>query len=403
MENTEMARQIGAYWFLIPLMVILGCQGTGAWLTSSEGEMGPAVENGIVVEPWGQIDGTAVHRYTLDNGRMRVRLTDYGATVTECLVPGSHGTLTDIVLGFDAVDGYVDRSPYFGSIVGRCANRIAGGRFTLDDAEQVLATNNGEHHLHGGEKGFDKKIWDAKPINTEDGIGVEMVLTSADGDEGYPGEVRAAVRYILTQDDTLRIEMAASTDRATPVNLAHHSYWNLAGHDSGTILDQQLMLQCTRYTPAENLIPTGEIAVVAGTPLDFTTAKSIGQDIGQLPGDGADDPGGFDHNFVIDGFSLAEAGALRFAARAVDPASGRAMEIWTDQPGIQFYSGNFLDGVAGKKGAVYQKHGAFCLESQLWPDAINKQDNDAWPSVVLRPGEIYTHVMEHRFDLGGGA
>ncbi|MEC9476308.1 MAG: aldose epimerase family protein [Planctomycetota bacterium] len=400
MNETSVQHKSASCWFLVVLVIFLGCQGTtGAWLTSAEGEMGPAVKNGIVIEPWGEIDGKAVHRYTLDNGRMRIRISDYGATVTECLIPGNNGKFTDVVLGFDSVEDYIERSPYFGCIVGRCANRIAGGRFTLDGTEQVLATNNGEHHLHGGENGFDKKIWEAKPISTDDGMGVEMVLTSASGEEGYPGEVQAAVRYILTTEDTLRVEMAASSDRATPVNLAHHSYWNLAGHDSGTVLDQELTLACSRYTPAQNLIPTGEIAAVSGTPLDFTTGKKIGASIDQLPGDGEGDPGGFDHNFVIDG----NPGTLRFAARAIDPASGTTMEVWTDQPGIQFYSGNFLDGVAGKNGAMYHKHGGFCLESQIWPDAINKQDNDSWPSVVLRPGEIYTHIMEHRFDLGGGA
>ena len=402
MNTDDLKKTVFHTLVLTGLMSIVSCQGPGAWITEDDDGMGPAVTDGIVVDPWGQIDGVNVQRFTLDNGRMRVRIIDYGATVTECLVPGANGELTDIVLGFDDLTGYLERSPYFGCIVGRCANRIDGGLFTLDGNEHSLATNNGEHHLHGGVKGFDKHIWSARPISRDDGMGVEMVLTSADGDEGYPGQVHASVRYILTTDDVLRIEMSAQTDRSTPVNLAHHSYWNLAGHSSGSMLEQVLTLNCSRYTPGENLIPTGEITAVSGSALDFTSGKAIGTDIGDLPASGDGDPGGYDHNFVIDGFSLSEAGALRFAARAIDPASGTSMEIWTDQPGIQFYSGNFLDGVAGKKGAVYQKHAAFCLESQLWPDAINKQDNGAWPAVVLRPGETYTHVMEHRFHFGGG-
>lgn len=388
---------------LSAVIATVSCQGPGEWIRETKDGMGPAVTDGIVVEPWGQIDGVKIQRFTLDNGRMRVRIIDYGATVTECLVPGPEGEMIDIVLGFDDLAGYIERSQYFGCIVGRCANRIDSGKFTLDGTEYALATNNGDHHLHGGVKGFDKSIWGARPLASDDGIGIELLLTSADGDEGYPGEVHATVRYTLTDDDVLRVEMTAETDRATPVNLAHHSYWNLAGHSSGSMLDQLLTLNCSRYTAGENLIPTGEIAPVSGTALDFTSAKAIGTDIAALPGSGDGDPGGYDHNFVIDGFSLKETGTLRFAARASDRASGNSMEIWTDQPGIQFYSGNFLDGVAGKKGAVYQKHGAFCLESQLWPDAINKQDNGAWPSVILQPGSTYRHTMEHRFLFDGGA
>ncbi len=384
---------------LLTTTILIGCQGPGSWITDSGDGRGPAVTDGIVVEPWGEIDGKDVQRYTLDNGRMRVRIIDYGATVTECLVPGPDGELIDVVLGFDDIQGYTERSPYFGCIVGRCANRIAGGRFTLDGTEHSLATNNGEHHLHGGDKGFDKHIWSARPIETESGLGVELTLTSDDGDEGYPGRVHAAVRYILTDEDVLRVEMAAETNKNTPVNLAHHSYWNLAGHSSGTVLDQILTLNCSRYTPAQNLIPTGEIATVKGTPLDFTAGKAMGAEISGLPGDGDGDPGGYDHNFIVDG----DAGVMRFAARVEEPNHGISMEVWTDQPGIQFYSGNFLDQVAGKAGASYPKHGGFCLESQIWPDAIHKEGEPNWPSVILKPGETYLHSMEHRFQFGGGA
>ncbi|OUU23996.1 MAG: hypothetical protein CBC13_04340 [Planctomycetia bacterium TMED53] len=384
-------------WVLAGILATaLGCIGEAEWIRDP-GDGGVAVTDGIVVEPWGEIDGEAVQRYTLDNGSMRVRIIDYGATVTECLVPSKNGDeLVDVVLGFDDLEGYMERSPYFGCIVGRCANRIANGKFELGGSTYTLATNNGPHHLHGGDKGFDKRIWESRPISSEKGIGVEMRLISLPGDEGYPGEVRAAVRYILTPDQQLRVEMAAEAGVSTPVNLAHHSYWNLAGHGSGSCLDQELQLQCSKYTPAQDLIPTGEIAAVSGTPMDFTKSRAIGSQLDQLPKPG--EPfyaGGYDHNYVIDG----EWGVLRLAAKASSAKTGIVMNVYADQPGLQFYSGNFLDNVSGKGGATYPQYGGFCLESQIWPDAINRRDLKDWPNVVLNPGELYTHTMVHEFSV----
>ncbi len=376
------------FWLLLVALPLAGAIGCGGLPQMTDAT--------ITSEPWGEVDGQSVDRYTLDNGGMTVRIVNYGATVTELWMDGKDGERQDIVLGFDDVDGYIDRSPYFGCTVGRCANRIANASFTLDGIDYSLAANNGPHHLHGGNQGFDKVVWDSRPLPASGGVSVEFTRRSVDGEEGYPGNVDLKVVYTLTYDDELEVKMTATCDRATPVNLAHHSYWNLAGHDSGTVLDQHLALDCSRYTPGDQtLIPTGEIAWVEGTPLDFTRPKAIGRDIGQLPGDGGDDPGGFDHNFVIDG----EVGSMRRAARVFDPDSGRAMEIWSDQAGIQFYSGNFLNGIAGKGGVSYDKHDGFCLETQVFPDAIHKEGREGWPSVVLRPGETYRHTMVHRFSV----
>jgi len=383
-------------WLLALVLLASGCVGSSEWIRE-QGERGASVVDGVIVEPWGEIDGEEVVRYTLDNGSMKVRIINYGATVTECLVPSAAGgELVDVVLGFDDLDGYREKSPYFGCIVGRCANRIAAGKFELNDSSYTLATNNGPHHLHGGNRGFDKRIWESKPIQSNRGPGVELRLVSEPGDQGYPGEVRAAVRYILTGANQLRVEMAAESSMETPVNLAHHSYWNLAGHESGSTLDQELLLRCSRYTPAQDLIPTGEVAPVAGTPLDFTTSRAIGSQMDQLPKPG--EPfyaGGYDHNFVVDG----EEGALREVAVARSGKTGIVMTVFADQPGLQFYSGNFLDIAGGKGGASYPQYSGFCLESQIWPDAINRRDVAGWPNVVLKPRELYTHTMSHNFSI----
>lgn len=378
------------------VLLSCGCTGKSEWIRE-QGERGVSVTDGVVVEPWGEIDGEEVLRYTLDNGSMKVRIIDYGATVTECLVPsGNGGGLVDVVLGFDDLDSYREKSPYFGCIVGRCANRIAVGKFELNGSSYTLATNNGPHHLHGGNRGFDKRIWESKPILSDRGHGVEMRLVSEAGDQGYPGEVRAAVRYILTSSNQLRVEMAAESSVATPVNLAHHSYWNLSGHESGSSLDQELQLQCSNFTPAQDLIPTGEVAAVAGTPMDFTTPRAIGSQMDQLPKPG--EPfyaGGYDHNFVVDGV----ADAFREVAMVRSGKTGIVMKVYADQPGVQFYSGNFLDLSGGKGGATYPQYSGFCLESQIWPDAINRRDVEGWPNVVLKPGDLYTHTMSHDFSV----
>ncbi len=336
-------------------------------------------------EPFGQLqEGTAVEIYTLANGKgITARLMTYGATLVSLKVPDRSGNAGDIVLGYDALDAYVENSPYFGSIVGRYGNRIAKGKFTLDGTTYTLAANNGENHLHGGFKGYDKVVWKAEEVRRDGEVGVRFSYLSPDGEEGYPGNLTVAVTYMLTDKNELKLEYEAATDKATPVNLTHHSYFNLAG--GGDLLGHELMINADAYTPVDaGLIPTGEIRPVEGTPFDFTTPHSIGERIGQVEG-------GYDHNFVLRGGG----GKLELAARVVEPKTGRTMEIRTTEPGIQFYSGNFLDGtIAGKGGAVYQKYAGFCLETQHFPDSPNKP---GFPSTILRPGEVYRSLTVHRF------
>ena len=348
----------------------------------------------IQSEPFGSVDEQDVTLYTLvnENG-MTATITDYGATVVGLVVPAETGH-RDVALGFDSIPDYQERSQYFGCMVGRFGNRIAGGRFELDDKRYDLATNNGPNHLHGGDRGFDKRVWDVLSAGlTTDGVGLVMRYVSVDGEEGYPGTLTTIVEYELTNDDVLVVDISATTDAATPVNVVHHSYWNLGGHDSGTILDHDLQLDASRYTPIDDtFIPLGHLEPVEGTALDFRASKPIGRDIGGFPPEG-DDPGGYDHNLVLDG----KPGTFRRAARLSDPQSGISMEIWTDQPGIQFYTGNYLNDIVGKSGAVYPKHGALCLETQVFPDSINRRGGIGWPDPVLRPGQAYRHRMEHRF------
>ena len=344
---------------------------------------------------WGELNGRSVNIFTLTNNNGLVaKISNYGGIVTELHLPDDKGNTVDIVLGFDTLQEYVDSSPYFGAMVGRVGNRIAGGRFELNGKTYQLAKNNGPNHLHGGVKGFDKVIWNPTATLTDSGPLLRLTYHSPDGEEGYPSDVDVTVEYVLTNDNELRIEIMATASAPTPVNIVHHSYWNLAGHDSGSILDHTLRLDAARYTPVdETLIPTGEIVSVNATPFDFTSAKAMGEDIDQLPPSG-DDPGGYDLNYIIDGSD----GTLHRAALVVDPSSGRTMEIWTTMPGIQFYTGNFLNGLAGKAGAEYPIHSAFCLETQYYPDAINKIGTPGWPNPVLQPGETYRHTMVHRFD-----
>ena len=327
--------------------------------------------------------------FTLKNAAgMTATFTNYGTILRELHVPDRDGKMGDVVLGFDKAEDYTKGHPFFGATAGRVANRIGNASFTLDGKEYALAKNNGPHTLHGGRKGFDKYVWDTTQGDGPDGAWISFTRTSPDGEEGFPGTVKATVLYRLTPTNELVVEMTATTDKPTLVNLAHHTYWNLAGHGSGTILGQELQLFCDRYTPGdETLVPKGTIDPVAGTPYDFTKPKKIGQDLEKTSGK----PAGYDTNFVVNG----KAGELRPAARIVDPGSGRVMEMSTTEPGVQFYTGNFLDGsVKGKGGAVYVKHAGFCLETQKYPDAIHHPE---WPSPILRPGETYRHVMVHRF------
>ena len=339
-------------------------------------------------------DGTTIESFTLANGRgIEVRAITYGAIITSLETPDRQGQPGDIVLGFDALDGYLKDPPYFGAIIGRYGNRIAKGRFTLDDESYALATNNGENHLHGGVRGFDKVVWDAAPFENQRGVGVTFRHTSPDGDEGYPGTLAVEVTYTLTSQDELVVDYRATTDKATPINLTQHSYFNLAGDGAGDILGHVLQLDASRYTPVDaGLIPTGAIAPVEGTPFDFRAPTAIGDRIG------ADHEqltlgGGYDHNFVLDRTS----DGLVHAARVVEPTTGRTLDVMTTEPGIQFYSGNFLDGtITGKGGHVYGHRNGFCLETQHYPDSPNQP---AFSSTILRPGEEYRSQTVFRFGV----
>jgi aldose 1-epimerase len=370
-----------------------------ALMTSSCDKPAPQAANnpgvsGVTREAWGKMpDGREVALFTLTNANgLRARVTEYGAILVSMEIPDREGKSADVTHGYDTLDGWLTNTSYFGSTVGRFANRIAHGKFTLDGKEYSLATNNSPGgipcHLHGGETGFDKVLWAGTAI----GDGVELTYVSKDGEEGYPGKLSVKVTYRLTEDNELIWKAEATTDAPTVINMAHHSYWNLSGDPAVTIDGHELMLAADHFLPTDaGLIPTGEIAPVSGTPMDFTSPTTIGKRVN-------DDfealrfGGGYDHAWVL---RKGGESAIRTAARLRDPASGRVMEILTDQLAIQFYGGNFLDGtVTGKNGVKYAFRTALCLETENFPDAPNKP---GFPSAVLRPGETYTHTMIHRF------
>jgi aldose 1-epimerase len=336
-------------------------------------------------------DGTAVDMYVLTSAAgMQAKIITYGGIITELLVPDRAGKWGDVVLGFDDLKGYLAGHPYFGAIVGRVANRIAKGKFTLDGKEYTLAINNGPNALHGGKKGFDKVVWQAKPAETADGVSLTLTYVSPDGEEGYPGNLTASVTYTLTKQNELKIDYSATTDKATPINLSNHSYFNLAGPASGNILGHELQLEAEKYTPVdETLIPTGEIKSVADTPLDFIKPAAIGARIDKLQGN----PRGYDHNMVLKSGGK----TLALAARVHEPKTGRIMEMFTTEPGVQFYTGNFLDGtLKGKAGVTYQKHQGFCLEAQHFPDSVHHPN---FPSTILEPGKTYSQTTVYKFSV----
>ena len=333
-------------------------------------------------------DGTPVELYVLKNGQITVKVMTYGAIITEIDTPDCNGKEGDVVLGFDSLEGYLGKHPYFGATVGRVANRIAKGKFTLNGQEYTLAVNDGPNTLHGGLKGFDKVIWKAEPISHPDGPSIKLTRRSPDGEEGYPGNLDVSVQFTVTEQNELKIEYTATTDKATPINLSNHSYFNLAGRTTEPVLGHELMLAADHYTPVdESLIPTGEIAPVAGTPLDFTKPTDIGARIKELKGE----PTGYDHNFVLNSGGK----SLALAVRVYEPKTGRVMELSTTEPGVQFYTGNFLDGtITGKDGIAYRQHHAFCLEAQHYPDSIHHAN---FPSAVLEPGKTYTQTTVYKF------
>ncbi len=341
----------------------------------------------------------SIKTYTIKNkSGVTITVINYGAIITSILVPDRKGQLGDVALGFHQAEEYITAvdKPYFGAIVGRYGNRIAKGKFSLDGEDFTLATNNGDNHLHGGLVGFDNVIWDAQPIRGAGWEGLKLSYHSKDGEEGYPGNLDVTASYKLTDDNTLTVEYLATTDKATPVNLTQHTYFNLKGEGQGTILDHELMLNARKYTPVDaGLIPIGELAAVAGTPFDFTTSKPIGRDI-SVVNEQLSRGRGFDHNFVLD---RKDANDMVLAARVYEPTTGRVLEVHTTEPGVQFYCGNFLDGrLTGKSGNAYVHRGGFCLETQHFPDSPNQPQ---FPSTILRPGEDYRSTTTFTFSATG--
>jgi aldose 1-epimerase len=339
-------------------------------------------------EIWGLDEqGQKIEIYTLTNAKgLRARVINLGATLVEMTVPDKDGKFADVTLGFDTLDAYLKPHPCFGCIAGRYANRIALGKFTLDGLRYQLATNNGANHLHGGVKGFDKRLWRGEKAGPN---GVRLTYVSEAGEEGYPGKLTASVVYSLTEADELRLDYTATSDAPTVLNLTNHAYWNLGG--TPDVLGHLLRINASRYTVVDaGSIPTGELRAVAGTPMDFIKAKPVGRDLGKMK----DSPGGgFDHNWVID--SPGD-GRFALAAELYEPTTGRLMRVSTDQPGVQFYTGNYLKDLPGKGGLVYQKHAGLCLETQHFPDSPN---HPAFPSTILRPGETFRSTTVHAFSV----
>ena len=354
---------------------------------------GPSSQSSISKEPFGTApDGQAVEIYTLRNNKgAEARIMTYGGILVSLKVPDKNGQLGDVVLGYDNLDSYVKNNPYFGALIGRYGNRIARGHFTLDGTTYTLATNNYPNALHGGIKGFDKQVWTATSRESADGPQLVLKYLSKDGEEGYPGNLDVTATYTLMQDNGLRLQYKATTDKDTVLNLTQHSYWNLAG--KGDILNHVVMIPADRFTPVDvTLIPTGELKLVEGTPFDFRTPTAIGARIGQ------DDEqlkfgGGYDHNWVVN----KPIGKLGLLARVTDPESGRVMELLSTDNGLQFYSGNFLDGtITGKGGWVYQHRAAFCMEPQHYPDSPNHPE---FPTTELKPGQVYHNTIIYRFSV----
>lgn len=347
----------------------------------------PAITSSAI----GSVAGRPVTQYTLRNpGGMVASIMSYGATITSLEVPDRAGKSGDVVLGFDSLAGYLSKEPYLGAVVGRVGNRIAKGRFTLNGKTYQLAINNGPNHLHGGIRGFDKVVWDSEVVQGSADPAVRFSYLSRDGEEGYPGNCRVEVTYTLGAANELRIDYRVTTDQDTPVNVTNHSYFNLKGPGNGDILGHVLTLHASRYTPVDStLIPTGELKAVAGTPMDFTQPTPMGAHLLEVGGT----PVGYDHNFVIDGTP----GGLNWAARVYELSTGRVLEVLTTEPGVQFYTGNFLDGtLTGKGGVVYRQHIAFCLETQHFPDSVNQPN---FPSYVLKAGDTYSSRTIFRFSV----
>ena len=374
---------------IAPLVLsIMSCNNSSRQTTSSSDTTNKKeIKVGITQKPFGNYEGQAITEYTLTNiNGMQLSIINYGGAITKLTAPDKDGKFADVVLGFDSLSGYLQKgNPYFGALIGRYGNRIAKAKFTLDGKTYTLAANNNGNSLHGGSKGFDKVVWNAKE---QDDNSLKLTYKNKDGEEGYPGNLDVTVIYTLTTDNAVKIDYTATTDKATPVNLTNHAYYNLSGGTEATILDHELQINAGKYTPVDSLlIPTGQIADVKGTPMDFTTSKPVGKDIAKVKG-------GFDHNWVLNKNSK----VFEKIATLYHPKSGRVMGVYTTEPGLQFYSGNFLDGTLTntKGGAKYVKHSGLCLETQHCPDSPNQPN---FPNTILKPGETYTQMTVYKFAL----
>ncbi len=368
-----------SFLFTASIVLIMNSCNTSQKETSSK--------PGITSADWGETDGKKVSLYTLVNKNgVQVKISNYGGTVTSWVVPDKNGKMGNILLGFDSLSGYLAKPPYFGALIGRYGNRIANGKFTIDTATYTLATNNGKNHLHGGNKGFDKVVWDAS-ITSDSIPELTLHYLSKDGEEGYPGNLNVTVKYTLTDNDELSIEYNAETDKPTVVNLTQHNYYNLTGDHANTILDHTLMIDADNYTPVDTtLIPTGEIKPVKGTPFDFTKPTKIGARIDSVKG-------GYDHNWVLN----KKDNSLQLVATLSDDNSGRRMEVYTTEPGLQFYSGNFLDGtIRDSEGKPFNQHTGMCLETQHFPDSPNEP---SFPTTLLKPGEKYHSITKYKISV----
>jgi aldose 1-epimerase len=368
----------------IPAFILQSCGSSG---TQKESSMNDTLKMTVTKENFGKVDNKDVFLFTLKNKNgITVKITNYGAIITSILIPDSKGRSGDIVLGYDSLKGYLTTTPYFGAIVGRYANRIAKGTFRLNKKVYKLAVNNGNNSLHGGLKGLDKVVWDAFEVSDYSGPGLILSYKSPDGEEGYPGNLEVTVTYRLNLMDELTTTIEAITDKATPVNLCNHTYFNLNEANS-SILGHRLKINADRYTVVnDELIPTGELRAVQGTPMDFREPYEIGARIAEVKG-------GYDHNYVL----VKNAGDLTLAAILSDPVSGREVSVLTTQPGVQFYSGNFLDGsITGKGGKVYKQHYGMCLETQHFPDSPNQK---TFPNTILKPGERFKEVTVYKFGV----
>jgi aldose 1-epimerase len=388
-EDINFLKWIRIILLLTGFLVMLSCR-------ENDQHTNNEITGNIMKAEFGKLpNGQSADIYTLTNGRgMKMKVTNYGGIIVSFTVPDRDGNPGDVVLGYDKLENYLEDSPYFGAIIGRYGNRIGGSKFMLDGVEYSLAANDGANHLHGGIKGFDKILWHAQPFRNDSGVGLIFTYLGKDGEEGYPGNLSVKITYTLSNDNSLRLNYEAISDKPTICNLTHHSYFNLAGHGNGDILNHILMINADQFTPVdEGLIPTGELLSVKGTPFDFRQPAAIGARINE-ENQQLKYGRGYDHNWVLNRQTEKD---LELAATLYDPSTGRFMEVWTQEPGIQFYCGNFLNGSnVGKDGIAYEYRTGLCLETQHFPDSPNKPD---FPSVTIRPGEVYKSATVYKFSV----